>query len=488
MAEASNQRDIAENSQRIIRHLVDFNKELPNESEGRDDIDINYHADGVYLFVSFDIVNSTRYKSIEPDWPLLINKFYDESVQKISIIDEQFKVWKLIGDEILFYIKIYNMEKIFDWPHKLEIMMKDLTTLLNKAYPLSEGLIDLKGTVFIANLMNINNLKEKTPLDKNKNFIMESTDKNFSDSDDYSLVTKDFLGPDIDLGFRLTKHTYKNQILFSLELVYLIIEYLDYKSSITGYPTDHNDSFRVMSLVNLKGIWQERKYPVIWYKSNPNSWDKNNLFDYDDDYLNSKELAFYRENYIENKTFKLKSYLEKVLKQSGKMSKIYDIKEAINKNIHNTTMNIRDAKGNISLNRTTEVHYIIIGIDENKKVVLFEKENSESFYDCGCVHGSGLKKIEELLFDYYQICFDFDKMLKNEFNLPIPIRMFQYERSENEIVPGFIFVAKVKNVKGCPKGYIDYKLFDESEIDDINTHPDLKSNIKIAYSSLLKQS
>ena len=35
---------------------------------------------GVYVFVSFDIVNSTYFKSVSLEWMRIISTFYDESI------------------------------------------------------------------------------------------------------------------------------------------------------------------------------------------------------------------------------------------------------------------------------------------------------------------------------------------------------------------------------------------------------------------------
>src|SRR4051812_33058781 len=60
--------------------------------------------DGAYLFFSFDLVNSTRYKALFPGhWPIVATHFYDMVANEMATRFTSARLWKHIGDEILFY-------------------------------------------------------------------------------------------------------------------------------------------------------------------------------------------------------------------------------------------------------------------------------------------------------------------------------------------------------------------------------------------------
>lgn len=42
------------------------------------------NEEGIYVFVSFDIVGSTRYKMISNDWYNITEKFYSDSMKKLN--------------------------------------------------------------------------------------------------------------------------------------------------------------------------------------------------------------------------------------------------------------------------------------------------------------------------------------------------------------------------------------------------------------------
>jgi len=72
---------------------------------------------GFFVFYSFDLVNSTQYKSVNNStWPTVINKFYEvvETSLKLKNRMSNVKLWKYIGDEILLYQEITTAENLTD--------------------------------------------------------------------------------------------------------------------------------------------------------------------------------------------------------------------------------------------------------------------------------------------------------------------------------------------------------------------------------------
>ena len=75
--------------------------EIKTQDLINDSIDTKETESFVYLFCSFDIVESTYLKSINPQWAKLFNQFYDSSLRDLE--KQGFEFWKYVGDEVLFY-------------------------------------------------------------------------------------------------------------------------------------------------------------------------------------------------------------------------------------------------------------------------------------------------------------------------------------------------------------------------------------------------
>ena len=68
----------------------------------------------------------------------------------------------------------------------------------------------------------------------------------------YGLI--EFLGNDIDAGFRIKKETENRRMVISFELAYILAKDTDYLKNI-----------HIITYKTLRGIWQNRLYPIIWY-------------------------------------------------------------------------------------------------------------------------------------------------------------------------------------------------------------------------------
>lgn len=68
----------------------------------------------------------------------------------------------------------------------------------------------------------------------------------------------EFMGNDIDAGFRIKQFTYSRQLVLSFELAYLINRFI-------GHEESKNIELIHMGYKPLKGIWHDRPYPIIWY-------------------------------------------------------------------------------------------------------------------------------------------------------------------------------------------------------------------------------
>ena len=70
-----------------------------------------------------------------------------------------------------------------------------------------------------------------------------------------AIETEDFLGPDIDTGFRIGKCTQPGMLVVSVEMAELLSE----------APGDVNPMIgKIVGWEELKGVWNDKRYPVIW--------------------------------------------------------------------------------------------------------------------------------------------------------------------------------------------------------------------------------
>ena len=247
-----------------------------------DDIsNIQKDYSGVYLFISIDMINGTEFKLRHTDWAKIFLSFYETTLSKFNdIFGKSYMLWKVIGDEILFYKKIDSKDDIVKFLPNLTKVINNISEDINKEHDLNNNLrhntISLKTATWIANIKdydtehgnNIINIIFKIPTNKQN----ES-------------VKIDFLGPEIDIGFRLSKYAHKNVIIVGAKLTSYLIQ-LKEKEDTELIECDIYDKLRIVDYKSLKGIWRERIYPIIWYSATK----FNDIFDYDENVTISNDM------------------------------------------------------------------------------------------------------------------------------------------------------------------------------------------------------
>ena len=262
--------------------------------------------EGIYIFVSFDLVNSTLFKSRHMNmWPTFISSFYEtvmnqfavgryrESSRNVADNEMQrtggFHLWKLIGDEVLLYHKVVSKEELY----KTILHINDKRTKLieesinryaelnspknkEKCKHLFYQYFEVKTTVWIGSCAGT---AEKVSPDY-PNLVYDAMSYSNEDTDANSQF--DFLGPDIDEGFRLCRYAEKKQMIVSPKLVYLLL--LSYEND-KDNTNIFNLNFKIVNYVAMKGVWENRLYPIIMFcqcdldKTALEQW--KNMFEYD---------------------------------------------------------------------------------------------------------------------------------------------------------------------------------------------------------------
>lgn len=152
-------------------------------------------------------------------------------------------VWKLLGDELIYSFEIKSRQQLHSYVSNfLEVLQEtDKTDIQEKRST------RIKGSGWVAGFP-VRNRVVALPapqlycMDQNGNYCLN----------DYPRL--DYLGPEMDAGFRIGKFAHPGLMVVSFELADLLgqAETRDQvKGAIVGWEV-------------LKGVWREKHYPIIW--------------------------------------------------------------------------------------------------------------------------------------------------------------------------------------------------------------------------------
>lgn len=199
------------------------------------------------VFFSIDVVGSTSFKheseyTNNQGWLAFFAAFFTEFPDKlnqlrVSIAETrdwkelpQFHLWKTLGDELVFYVELSH-------PQQAGCCLTVFRSAINDAHDRwSTGEnrlpVAFKGTAWLAGF----------PVG-NAAMALEGT---------RTEPQYDFIGPQIDLGFRLTKFSSRRRLVVSVELAALILN------------GAQELKFFFEAGEPLKGVLKDRRYPLIW--------------------------------------------------------------------------------------------------------------------------------------------------------------------------------------------------------------------------------
>jgi hypothetical protein len=256
-----------------------------------------------YLFLSFDLVNSTAYKLHNNNWPMAFESFFIDCAGKTkefifnypsqSLDEPPLKEWKRLGDEIIFYIKIAQLDSLWDLPKRVFLSLKNIIEALQTYNSNSEIQLSAKATLWGA----VVSPSAKGKMHKNTVFNILTAKENGA--------ILDFLGPDIDTGFRISKYASPGKLVIDAYLAWLFNKYSKDKK---------DEDMKIVSLETLKGIWNNRRYPIVWYYDNWLAEDVDEIFFYDEEYYSEIVKEIKRKGL---KSYHSADFLEKILKESN---------------------------------------------------------------------------------------------------------------------------------------------------------------------------
>ncbi|WP_153049262.1 hypothetical protein [Streptococcus suis] len=406
-------------------------------------------------------------KSINSHWAELFEYFYDSSLNKLS--SEGFEFWKYVGDEVLFYKKICknDLDKFHLIPKKIYEIMNELQKEIHSEFEGTQMFLALKGTLWVARVSELSLDEKNKSQNKTNILIRKHPPLNGLTIPQEYIEMIDFLGPDIDLGFRISKEAIRSQLIVSAEFVVLhnlISERIDKHTSNIDL-----DNYRLIRNKRLKGIWHKREYPLVLYRT---EW-AGRVFEYDE-----KE---HTKDSLEKGVVDL---LGEVFSSLGKESEIEKIYNIINK----TEMSIQRPK---KIESPVDIHLAAILFNDKGEVLLLKrggKKSSPDKFDFGCTNLREGRKIKESLEEYYKFGDDssLELLINETTQKPIPISLYEYEKSKEQIINGLLFAGKlnIQTENFIFDNYEYYKFYDISKINEIEMFEDSRENIARAKEML----
>lgn len=445
------------------------------------------HYPTVHLFFSFDIVNSTKYKTLTGNWPIIIRGLL-EDIRTRMFRDLSCFLWRVIGDEMIFVLPVQSEQEIatsidaaFEVTQRISISLtngKFYDTLEDQRLQSSEiAMLKNQNTLSIkvAAWMGVINDKFKSPYD-NISFNYTASAHN--------QIIKEFLGKDIDAGFRLKGYTQDRRLAVSVELAYFLIK------------AKKSKNLHIIDYVRLKGVWNDGLYPIIWYynadivqtchkeitnESISIPFACSFRYDETDDnpiikkyFLrgkkNKKKSKDLKEVELASSMYKVESALKKIVFDRNLNSKIQYIESFFNKKVFIASTNLYVPP--------LELHCAVVCCKvKERKVLITQRGKGHSTnpgrWEFGCAKANSELSLIPSIVEYYRKAFGIgiELILDNnrEEKQPFPIAVYEINSPPN-IKKGIIFIARVVNSISSeefrPEGSHDsIKWIEENEVD-----------------------
>ena len=225
------------------------------------------------IFLSADLVGSTEFKTTvgkdrldstpHPRWVQEIKQFYVQfpsiysdkySAQRpaLKLLDEELcpQLWKTIGDEIIFCGRVLNLQ------HFTGCLMAFLQALeeYGRLLESSAHYLDIKGTAWIA-CFPYPNTTVPVASGQDAGKLDDLYGEDVEAQADKNPRQFDFLGRDIDVGFRVSKHAAASRLALSGEAAFLLCEAANEKLFMEKFVYSGRDA--------MKGVMRGKPYPII---------------------------------------------------------------------------------------------------------------------------------------------------------------------------------------------------------------------------------
>lgn len=402
--------------------------------------DIQNDVNGIYIFLSFDLANSTSFKNLNPTWPEKIKMFrnycitcvdqnfrYSESASDKDCCNLTWYIWKTLGDEIVFMFPNPRKEELFKLPDICSKVLHSICESMETPTKNNTVTLSVKATLWLADICN---QIRKAPEDSD---ISPYQNRNINISvDDGSHRMIDFLGPDIDTGFRLSHYSCHNKLTIDARLAWILY------SNESSIP-NHNrmrENAKIVSYKVLKGVWNEKPYPIIWYLDD---WNNEKLFYYFEE-LDEEHLGY--EISKSNYKFAEIERLEKILIEAKQLDYSNFLYEQIKKYSGKRIEKLDEINGQ---DKISELHLIAVCINEEGEVLLLKRSSDRKLmpnvWDFGCTFLNANNDIEDSLKIGYRLKIGCEISLNEP---KIPIATLSILSKNHKKTQALVYLAKVK--------------------------------------------
>lgn len=382
----------------------------------------------LFVFFSFDLVNSTRYKSVNKEgWPFVARHFYEAVIDGLTKWLDGFRVWKYVGDEVLVFKHVSCGEQLRKCLEAAMEVILSSTASIHNAFADAKKLLAVKGTVWCAKIAGFGERQQEMagPTQRNSlNLVFRSRDSQGGQID--------FLGPDIDVGFRIAKYTLRRRLVVGAELAYLL--FLDRASH-----ASIEKNLKIVSYEVLRGVWDDRRYPILWYERD---WDDvKSSFLYDERYDNEIVSRIWKD--------------PKELGSLQELTKVFEDQDRLNelRGVWDDLKGGRLADEATILDRVTElatkieVHCVAACFREDGRVLVAKRQADKRRYpgvwEFGCGQLAEGETFEQCLRRHYKADFGIELDFHGE---PRPVKSYVIPGdATHPAIPGVIFVATVLN-------------------------------------------
>lgn len=226
--------------------------------------------DGSILFLSCDLQNSTQFKqkSETKEWVATFLAFYTEFPALLSTeiasacpgLQGRLLLWKAVGDELIFSIRIRSERECSD---AVDVWLAAMLAF-EREYLIDKTPMTLKGGAFLATLPSPDRRvaipRSLTSADRSQldaEAVNEQTLNNATNEEAFAAAfAMDFVGPSIDTGFRVLKYASRRYFVLTVEAAHILFKHY------SNEEMDHRHAYLV-GTHELKGVWGGKPYPVF---------------------------------------------------------------------------------------------------------------------------------------------------------------------------------------------------------------------------------
>ncbi|MBR3770656.1 MAG: hypothetical protein IKL07_00145 [Clostridium sp.] len=432
------------NSLKKFSEKIRENKQNTND-KGKEQGDKRW----VELFFSFDVVNSTKYKTINYfGWSKILSELFHELQRKVAGEIQGAEIWRVLGDEVIFVKKMKSIDEIYESVSRVfKILTDSVFTLKSGEFFDNVSIAELDTDIELMKLQNIISLQGSAWIAIIRDDSSEKIEpydnifEKYKASSEYEI--NEYLGNDIDAGFRVKEYTQDRRLAVSFELACILAERTEYLSNLN-----------IITYKKLKGIWNESLYPIIWFHDSRIS---NGIAFDDSFYYDEYEKSELAREYFDNRLnwdkdqrkqvmfSDVNKVLQKIQKDRGLIEKIVGIKEQIS-----SSDSIREFKPSFLL----QLHCVAVCCDMTNERILIAKRSKNrgvlsEKWEFGCAKAKKEEDISERIKLEYKQDFNIDIEVivdsKRKDSQPIPLAIYEVpDKDGNGKHKGVITIAKIK--------------------------------------------